>query len=119
MPLDRVKAKRLLSTAPSYSRLPGGDFIGFMATELQEALVAVEEADRAVAREQAKYAALQREIEGDREIFRLAREKGAQFDRAVAALKDIASSQKGGKGKAEAALKELGIVTQPAAEGVK
>lgn len=116
MPLNSILARKLISGAQAYSRHPGGDYIQALAKELTEALALIDEHARAMSREQGKSTVLQRELDAEREAYRKLRESSEGITVAIEVLKDIASSQKGGKAKAVAGLEKLGVVIEkPAA----
>lgn len=113
MPLDRIKARKLISGATAYARLPNGEYVTNFATQMTEALALVEDLERTVQREQGKLTVAERTLAEEREAYRKLREQAAGVESAIAALKDIASSPKGGAKKAVEALKKLGAWEEP------
>ncbi len=115
MPFDKLKAKKDLSGINAFARMPAAEYIQRLGNHLGEAITLIESTEHMVAKEQAKVTVAETQLMTERQAFAVVREKIKQLDEAVAVLKDIASSQKGGKGKALAGLKALGVELAPAA----
>lgn len=107
--LDRALARKIISSARGYERYPGSEYIQSAVGQLREALTAIEDLDRAIAAQQNKTTLAERALDEEREAYRKLRERASSIEVAIEILKDIASSQKGGKAKAVAGLKKLGV----------
>lgn len=110
MPYDSLKARKAINTARAYERFPGSEFVMEMSVILKDADEEIKaHADRL---RSAESEARRHQIEADqaRADYKLLREtSAANYERVVLALKDIASSPKGGKTKAVDTLKAIGI----------
>ena len=110
MPYDSLKAKKALRSALGFDRLPGSEFIAEMAAIIKDADDEIRaHADLLRA---AETEARRHQVDADqaRSDYKLLREtSAANYERVLLALKDIASSPKGGKAKAVATLKAIGI----------
>lgn len=107
--LDRAIARKVISGARAYERLPGSEFIAIAVGQLREALTHIEDLDRAIVAQQNKTTLAERALDDEREAYRKLRERASNIEVAIEILKDIASSQKGGRAKAVAGLKKLGV----------
>lgn len=109
MPLDRTTAKKLLASAPGYVRSPHGEFINALVKQLEAALVAIDENSLALIRAQNATTSAQREKEEWLVAYQREKDKAAQSETAIAALKDIAADGKGASKRAVSALAAMGI----------
>lgn len=108
MPYDPIKTRQLIKSAQAYERLPGSEFVAELSKMLEAAADEIRAFDKTKTGLEDDARRYQREAEQDREALKKLREgAGHGFEVAVASLKDIASSTKGGKKKAEDALKAL------------
>ena len=119
MPLDKLAARKTLSGLPAYQRLPGAEYIQRLGLHLTEALTLIESTEHMIAKEQAKVTVAESQLVTERQAFAVVREQVKKLETAIEILKDIGSSQKGGKAKALAGLKALGIEVAEAPKAVE
>jgi uncharacterized protein (UPF0147 family) len=105
---DPIKAQKALRTATVYERLPGSEFVLELAAMLESADAVIRGSSDKIrdaennARNQQRFADEARAALDDHQ-----KHGGVKLEKALTVLRDIASSTKGGKAKAEAALKEI------------
>lgn len=110
MPYDPIKVKKALHTALAYQRFPGAEFVQEMATLLKDADEAIGGAYEQLRAAETQTRRLQIDADQVRSDYKLLREtSAANYERLLVAMKDIASSARGGKSKAIDALKSCGI----------
>lgn len=108
---DSARAATLARTARQYERSPGGELFVALADILD---AAVAEKDIAVTQKREydiSLQGMQRQLNDEKEAFRLLRESSANYEQCVIVLKDIASGAKGAKAKAQTM---LDIINPPA-----
>lgn len=114
MPYESLKAQRALKTALSYERLPGSEFVTEMAKILKEADEEIRGFNEKLRLAETETMRSQRDADQLRQDYKLLRESAAKnYEGLLLAMKDIATSNKGGKAKAVAALTAIGVELPP------
>ena len=120
MPLDRAKAKSLISSAQAgYTRGPHADFIAMLADQLSEALKIVDDATVNVLRAQNETQGKQRELDEVKTLLINIGEQNKSTAAMVTLLREISKSPKGAAKKAEELLKVMGSAEEVVAAPVE
>lgn len=110
MPYDLLKAQKAIRTATAYERFPGSEFIIEIAKILKDADEEIRGFNERLRAAESETRRAQLECDQARSDYKLLREtSAAHYESLLVAMKDIAGSSKGGKGKAVAALKTIGV----------
>ncbi len=108
MAYDSFKARKAITTANAYERLPGSEFVMEMASILKEADAEIAGVADKIRLANADTRRAQTEADDARlECKRLKESSGRPFELLVATMKEIAEGAKGAKAKAAAALKAI------------